>query len=391
MIVDSTAYSSLNFKSKRLLLLAGGALLLLLTGLYCASELHHAGHIISGMNNRVVWGLPHVFAISLIVAASGVLNPASFASVFGQLDYKPWARLSVVMAICLLLGGLAVLVLDLGRPDRLIIALTHWNFKSVFAWNIFLYSGFIAIGLCYLWMLMERRFNQYSSCIGTLAFAWRLVLTTGTGCIFGFLIARDTLDAAILAPMFIALSLVLGNAVFILVNALLGRADSDIVNRTGRSLMWFALALGYFSIVFRLTNAYVEQHAESEQLVLGGSLGWLFWAGHLLTGVIAVVALCLLQRPVIAACAGIVGGFALTYVVVVGSQLPAQTLFPGKVVTDSRFGDMGLAAYTPSGWELGLGLGGVSLAILTLLLAMRVLPLLPPAETRRFSVDSGAA
>ena len=35
------------------------------------------GHIVTGMNNQIVWGLPHVFAIFLIVAASGVLNVAS--------------------------------------------------------------------------------------------------------------------------------------------------------------------------------------------------------------------------------------------------------------------------------------------------------------------------
>jgi hypothetical protein len=38
-------------------------------------EVH--GHIVTGMDNQVVWGLPHVFAIFMIVAASGVLNVAS--------------------------------------------------------------------------------------------------------------------------------------------------------------------------------------------------------------------------------------------------------------------------------------------------------------------------
>jgi Fe-S-cluster-containing dehydrogenase component len=45
-------------------------------------EVH--GHVVTGMNNQVVWGLPHVFAIFMIVAASGVLNVASIGSVFGQ-------------------------------------------------------------------------------------------------------------------------------------------------------------------------------------------------------------------------------------------------------------------------------------------------------------------
>ena len=42
--------------------------------------IEHHGHIVTGMNNRIVWGLPHVFAIFLIVAASGALNVASHTS-----------------------------------------------------------------------------------------------------------------------------------------------------------------------------------------------------------------------------------------------------------------------------------------------------------------------
>ncbi|HBN30307.1 MAG TPA: molybdopterin oxidoreductase, partial [Rhodobacteraceae bacterium] len=84
--------------------------------------IEHNGHIVTGMNNQIVWGLPHVFAIFLIVAASGALNVASIASVFGKTPYKPMARLSALLALSLLAGGLAVLVLDLGRPDRLIVA-----------------------------------------------------------------------------------------------------------------------------------------------------------------------------------------------------------------------------------------------------------------------------
>ena len=86
--------------------------------------MEHNGHIVTGMNNRIVWGMPHVFAVFLIVTASGVLNVASVGSVFGRAPYKPMARLSGLLAIAFLIGGLAVLVLDLGRPDRLIVAMT---------------------------------------------------------------------------------------------------------------------------------------------------------------------------------------------------------------------------------------------------------------------------
>ena len=59
-------------------------------------------------------GLPHVFAVFLIVAASGVQRRLHRFSVQPEM-YKPLAPLSAVLALALMLGGLLVLVLDLGR------------------------------------------------------------------------------------------------------------------------------------------------------------------------------------------------------------------------------------------------------------------------------------
>ncbi|MEW6706561.1 MAG: NrfD/PsrC family molybdoenzyme membrane anchor subunit, partial [Pseudomonadota bacterium] len=186
----------------------------LAAGLAAALYMEHHGHIVTGMDNRIVWGLPHVFAVFLIVAASGALNTASIASVFGKAEYKPLAPLSALLAIALLVGGLAVLLLDLGRPDRLIVAMTHYNFRSIFAWNVFLYTGFLALAAAYLWTMLERRMNVHSARVGLAAFAWRIALTTGTGSIFGFLVARHSFDSALLAPAFVVLSLSYGTALY---------------------------------------------------------------------------------------------------------------------------------------------------------------------------------
>src|ERR1700690_2414976 len=110
--------------------LLGGLGLLALLGLLAAFTMEHHGHIITGMNNQIVWGLPHVFAVFMIVAASGALNVASIATVFGKKLYKPMAPLSALLAIALLAGGLMVLMLDLGRADRVIVAATYYNPKS---------------------------------------------------------------------------------------------------------------------------------------------------------------------------------------------------------------------------------------------------------------------
>ncbi|MDP6842914.1 MAG: polysulfide reductase NrfD, partial [Rhodospirillales bacterium] len=200
--LDKTAYSVLRAPATGFyaaFLIAG---LIAMIGLAAAWVMEVNGHHITGMNNQIVWGTPHVFAVFLIVAASGALNVASIGSVFGRAPYKPLGRLSALLAIAMLVAGLAVLVLDLGRPDRLIVAMTKYNFKSIFAWNIFLYTGFIAVVGVYLWLMMERRMNRFAAAAGTVTFVWRLALTTGTGLIFGFLVSRQGYDAAVMAPLF---------------------------------------------------------------------------------------------------------------------------------------------------------------------------------------------
>ncbi len=246
------------------------AILALITvaGLGAFWYMEHNGHWVTGMNNEVVWGMPHVFAVFLIVAASGALNVASISSVFSKSAYKPLARLSGLLALALLAGGLMVLVLDLGHPDRLIVAMTYYNFKSIFAWNIYLYTGFFAIVIIYMWMMMERKMNKYTKVAGTAAFVWRLALTTGTGSIFGFIVARQFYDSALYAPLFIIMSFSFGLAIFILMLMAIysgtGRPLGDaILFRLKNLLGVFIAAVLFLVIIFFLTGLYATEHMVS--------------------------------------------------------------------------------------------------------------------------------
>jgi molybdopterin-containing oxidoreductase family membrane subunit len=376
---------------------------LILAGLGAAWYMEHYGHYVTGMSNRIVWGTPHVFAVFLIVAASGALNVASIASVFGREHYKPLARLSGLLALALLAGGLAVLVLDLGRPDRLIVAMTHYNFKSIFAWNIFLYTGFFAVVALYLWTMFERRMNGYSKRAGLLAFLWRLVLTTGTGSIFGFLVAREPYDSALLAPLFIVMSFSFGLAVFVLVLMAAcrwsGRALGDaVLNRLGNLLGVFVAAVLYFVAVYHLTNLYIARQHDVERFILldGGVYTALFWVGQVLVGGIVPLALVFFPRAspargalAAAAACVIAGGLAQVYVLIIGGQAYPQLMFPEKEVSSSFF-DGAIAAYAPSLPEVALGVGGVALALALTAVALKVLPFLPRSLADG-DVDSAAA
>jgi len=358
-------------------------------GLAAAHTMEVHGHVITGMDNQVVWGLPHVFAIFMIVAASGVLNVASIGSVFGQPAYKPRAPLSGLLCIALLAGGLMVLMLDLGRPERVVVAATHYNFKSVFAWNVFLYSGMTAIVAIYLFTMFERRFKAWSRPAGIAALVWRFVLTTGTGSIFGFLVARQAYQSALLAPLFIVLSFGWGLAVFLIVQSAMyawnDRALApEIQRRLARLLGIFIAASLYLVAVYHLTNLYFARQGAFEAFILrdGGLYPLLFWGGYVLLG--SVAPLVLLFRPslggergMLAAAALVVAGaFAWLYVFIIGGQAFPLEIFPGHAV-HSAFGDGAVANYAPSWPEALLGIGGLGAAFLLTTVGVRVLDFLP--------------
>jgi Ni/Fe-hydrogenase subunit HybB-like protein len=357
-----------------------------------AHHMETEGHWITGMSNQVVWGTPHVFAVFLIVAASGALNIASIGSVFAKGPYQPLARMSGILAIALLIGGLLVLVLDLGRPDRLIVAMTYYNFKSIFAWNIILYVGFIVIVGAYVWTMVDRsrEVRRWYKPAAFAAFFWRLVLTTGTGSIFGFLVARAAYDTAILAPTFIVMSFAYGLAIFMVMILVIdhwsGRVIGENLFRRLKNLLAVFVAGALFLVfIYHVTKLYGTKYHGFEEFILvsGGLYPWMFWVGQVLLGSLAPIALIFMPFTAksrlwvgVASVLVIVGGLMQMYVTIIGGQAYPLPIFPNYDVTSSFF-DGVIAEYLPSIWEILLGIGGFAIAVILTMVLFRVLPIVP--------------
>ncbi len=372
------------------LVLGGFALLVALAGLsafYMTSE----GHWVTGMTNHVPWGLPHVFAFFFIISASGALNVASIGSVFDQKEYQSLGRLSAALAFALLAGGLSVVVFDLGRIDRLVIAFLYFNASSIFAWNVFIYQIFFGFVILYLWMMMDPRMAAFYRSAGTVAFLWRLFMTTGTGSVLGFLVSRAAYRPSMLGPVFIALSLSFGTAIFALVLLALQRfegrpvATPALLARLSRLLGLLVGVSLYFIVLQHVTGLYQAERREVEDFLLfkGGLYSVLLWGGFVILG--SVLPMMLLFDPLRAGRQGslavasaliVFGGFCLIYVTLIGGEVYPLDLFPGMQVSSSAF-DGVVTPYVPTLPELVLGLGAVGVAGVVLLMAMWVLPLLP--------------
>lgn len=378
------------------LLALGGLFMLAAFGAFLYFE--HSGHVVTGMDNQIVWGMPHVFAVFLIVAASGVLNVASIGSVFGKPVYKARAPLSGMLALAMMAGGLGVLAADLGRPDRLIVAMTYFNFKSIFALNMMFYSGFFVIVSAYLVTMMDRSLNGYMKVLGFLAFFWRLALTTATGSIFGFLVARSAYGSALMAPMFIIYSFAYGLAAFLIVQGSMYawnnlQLDARILARMKNLLAVFVGASLYFTAVMHLTGLYFAKQDAYERFLLldGGVYTTAFWLGQV--GIGGILPLVLIftagnsQKQVIAASVLVVlGGLAQMFVTIVGGQAFPLEMFPGFAVSSS-FQDGIVNSYSPVIGEFALGFGGIALAFLITVIAVRVLRFLPQDDFATLKAD----
>jgi len=141
----------------------------------------------------------------------------------------------------------------------------------------------------------------------------------------------------------------------------------------------------FITIIFHLTNLYITEHHAYEAFILrdGGLYTQLFWYGQIIVG--SLIPMALFYAPGTSksrfaigtgALLVIVGGFAQVYVIVVGGQAFPMAVFPGYEVSSSFF-DGVVMSYTPSPWELILGIGGIAVSVLLVSAVLRVLPFAP--------------
>ena len=129
-----------------------------LAGTFSTYLMHEHGIYLSGMTNRVPWGLQISMAIFYIGLSAGSLVVSGLYGIFGKMEYKPFARIAAYLAMLFLIAGLLSILTDQGRIDRVFVEpFTHFNAQSMFSINPSLYSGHIMICVIYLWALFKEK------------------------------------------------------------------------------------------------------------------------------------------------------------------------------------------------------------------------------------------
>ena len=196
--------------------------------------------------------------------------------------------------------------------------------------------------------------NVYSKAAGIAAFAWRIILTTGTGAIFAFLVARQAYGSALLPPLFIVLSFAWGLAVFLVVQSAMyawtgthGRRRTSMrahaqparaVRRRRASTS--SPSSTWSTRTSRSSSGVRAVPARRRRRLSAALLGWLrARRQHRAARPAVASAPARTRRATLAAALLVIAGaFAWLYVFILGGQAYPLDIFPGYAVTSS-FGD----------------------------------------------------
>jgi len=380
-----------------LLLLVLG--LLVLSGIYSTYVMYQHGIYVSGMTNRIPWGLQIIFCVFYIGLSAGSLVISSLYGIFGKIEYKPFARIAVYLALLLLVAALMSIMTDLGRLNNLQSSFSNFNFLSMLSINPLLYNMYILICIVYLWAMLKEK-DKLVRTMALIAVIWAILVHSGTGAIFGF-VPRELYQSPLLPPSFISAALSSGTALMILVILSLFRLtkrhlDDELIYRLGRLLAVFVVVVMYFLFIENAYRLYINESREAAHYFLFDSvMGTVFWGGLILIG--SIIPAVLLFNPrtgrsirgIATASAMVVFGVLCErYLIVIPGQTHPPVLLPGMEITGSPIPE-GIVTYSMSTYEILQAVAVAAFVGFAFIVGLKAMKLLPTEA--RWNPESPAA
>jgi len=356
-------------------------------GMFATYLMYTQGLHITGMSNRVPWGISIVMLIYYIGLSAGSLVLSAMSALFGRKEFKPFARIAALLAMLLLVGALLSMIFDWGKPDRVFVPFMYFNFISMFSINGILYSTYIAICFVYLLAMFAGK-EKLVGVIALIAVIWAVGVHSGTGAIFGF-VSRELYESPLLPPSFITAALSSGTALMIILLQLLFRYterpfDQRYVKELSRLLAVFILVVAYFLFVENAFRAYNIGHREAASYFLfGGTHSMVFWVGLIGMGIV-IPALILftpgtknsIKMINVAAVLHVIGVLCERYIIVIPGQLHPADILPNMNVESVAL-DGAIVSYSISFLEVVQALGVAAIVAIAFMLGLRIFAMLP--------------
>lgn len=278
------------------------------------------GLAVTDMGNYFSWGVYIIDFVFLI----GISMAGTLISAMLRLSGAPWrqpiTRMAEGITVCALLVAGPMIIIDMGRPDRILNTLIHGRLQSPILWDVLSLMTYLAGSILYLYLplipdfaLMRDqgdRFPKWAQRMyRILALGWRgteaqrhklergiaimaiaiipvaVSIHTVTAWLFG-LTLRPGWHSTIIGPDFVVGAIYSGVAAVITFMALfryvfrLGRYLQPIhFQKLAMILLASGLVYAYFTINEFIGGIYAKEVAENSVLtsIFSGTFAWEFW------------------------------------------------------------------------------------------------------------------
>ncbi len=217
--------------------------LLMLLGAYAYYQQITHGLVVTGMTDRVSWGLyisNFTFLVGVAAAAVMLVLPTY---ILKDIDFSQAVLIGEGLAVSALVMCLAFVTVDMGGPARLWhiipgIGSLNWP-NSMLAWDVIVLNGYLFINLTIPFYLLYHHYqgkkpNKSVYLPGVLiSVFWAVGIHLVTAFLYAGLPARPFWNSALLGPRFLASAFAAGPALIILVLAVIRRfMGYNIANKT---------------------------------------------------------------------------------------------------------------------------------------------------------------
>jgi len=386
---------------------------LVLWGIYAYVTQYRTGLAVTGLSRQIFWGV----YITNFVFFIGISHAGTFISAVLRILKAEWrrpiSRASELTTVFILMFGVGSVLIDLGRPDRMLYAIRYAHFRSPLLWDVCSITTYLTVSSICLYLglipdiaLLRDLGGKRAWFYRVLALGWTgtegqhhrldkainfmsilvipVMITVHTVVSFVFAMTIQPMwHSAIFGPYFVVGAIFSGVASVIVVVAVLRRVyhlENYIkpihFNNIGVFLLTMTLLWFYFTFAEYITVFYGNEpvHMEIFWSKLAGKFAPLFWLHFILCFVIPLPILALrktrtIRGTVIASICIVLGMWLERFVIIV------PTLTKQRMSVEQAF-------YMPTWVEWSILAGCISLFMLLYALFTKVFPIVPIWEIR---------
>ena len=380
--------------------------LMLLIGIWGASQVLLNGLQVTGLNDQVPWGLWITQDLTSIGLGAGAFTLSAIVYLFKIKRFEPMARAAVFVGFLGYTSAMLALAMDIGRPDRFYHPLIYWNIHSVLweiTWCVILYSSILVLE--FLPILFANPFFKRWPWLGKIShllhraapafavggLALSMLHQSSLGATYGVLSGRAIWFKPSLPVMFIISAIAGGISMTLLLSLIVGKLNNrrviprDLQMALSRIIAYTLLAYMYIKLWdWAATSFYSQASGAADALMrLQATTPYtqtFWWLEIVLGGLVPAFILlyrpsCQKDRMAMIALALIVMGVVINRWNVTLSGLIAPPQWSPGII-----GNVVVASYLPSLPEIAVAIGIAGYALIGFSLGVKHLPIYPHVE-----------